>query len=82
MKSGLTEKYSKRRCTLERVITLGRGGSIWALKGSSRFPYLFSLVPVGLGDHSATPSEFLCNRLLQTLSLTLYQRKGTFGILS
>jgi hypothetical protein len=80
-KSDLTGKFTIRRCTLQGVITLGREGSIWALTDSSRFPYPFFLVPVGPGDHSATPSEFLCKRQLQTPTLTLYQRKGIYGIL-
>ena len=74
-------EFTIRRCTLQGVITLGREGSIWALTDSSRFPYPFFLVPVGPGDHSATPSEFLCKRQLQTPTLTLYQRKGIYGIL-
>jgi len=80
-RSDLTGKFTIRRCTLQGVITLGREGSIWALTDSSRFPYPFFLVPVGPGDHSATPSEFLCKRRLQTPTLTLYQRKGIYGIL-
>jgi hypothetical protein len=81
MKSDLTGKYTRRRCTLQEGITLGREGSIWVLMGSSRFPYPFFLVPVGFGGPSVTPSGFLCKRQLQTPTLTLYQRKGIYGIL-
>jgi hypothetical protein len=80
-RSDLTGKFTIRRCTLQGVITLGRDGSIWALTDSSRFPYPFFLVPVGPGNLSVTPSEFLCKRQLQTPTLTLYQRKGIYGIL-
>jgi hypothetical protein len=81
MKSGLEGEFTIRKCTLQGGITLGKEGSTWGHKDSLKFPYPFCLVPEGLGDLSAILSKFLCKRQLQIPILSLYQRKGTYGIL-